>query len=256
MEGKNLLSEIVICIGAGISQLEYILNLKKMGYKVFCADKDRNAPGFEMANDYIISSTFDFEKTPRLILDKLGQNIKIKGVVAPCTGPPYRTLQIIKQMYGLPYMSKKIVSILLDKVLLRNELNKSGLSKIKIYNDYDEIKPDNFPIVKKPRFEGMGGKGVELFYDYNKYKKIYSNNKIDQKFVYEEFINGTELAVDAIWCNDKIHLINLGYNVFEKDKIIGSTSEVSKSIKRYIPILTRMLTELCKNFKFYLFKLF
>lgn len=244
------MNEIVICIGAGRSQLDYILNIRMMGYKVFCVDRNSDSPGFEIANDYIVTSTYDFEKTPRLILDKLGQNFKIIGAIAPCTGPPYRTLQITKKLYGLPFVREKFISILLDKVLLRNKFNELGLSKIKIYNNNDEIEKSHFPLVKKPRFDGMGGVGVELFLDYNQYRKMYSCNTIDQKYVYEELIYGTELAIDAIWSDNEIYIINIGYNIFEENKIIGSTSEPIESMKRYIPKLSQMLLKLCKYFNF------
>jgi len=238
--------EIVICIGAGYSQLPYIRELNKRGYNVFCVDQNEKAPGFELADDHVISSTFDYKNTLGLIAKRLGKSSNVVAAIAPCTGPPYRTLQEVRKQYGLSFTESESIDILLDKKKLRKKLNDLGCSNIPIYEP-DKLNNKFHPIVRKPRFGGMGGRGVQIIKNLKKYNKLSSINDIDEKYVNEYYIEGRELAIDAIWDGKSIRFMNLGWTLFDNklNEIIGSTSQSTKSIDDHQTFLIKCLEKFC-----------
>lgn len=243
MEDLRKENQIVICIGAGINQVPYIKDIISRGLKIICIDKDPNAPGFKFADKKIVSSTFDDINSPKLIKREM-KNYKIKGVIAPCTGPPFRTKQKVMKDLGLQFLDNKKTDILLDKKLLRDFCNSIKISKIQIFQ---KIEKKSFPLVKKPRFEGMGGKDVEIFYTIKEYLEKYPTLNIDNDFVYEKFICGKEVCVDAIWNGEKIIFLNLGWTLFEKEFsiLIGATSQRDDVLKKIESKIKQMLIDLC-----------
>lgn len=211
--------ESVICIGAGCSQLEYISRIKQMGYYLFCTDINPCAQGFKYADAKAQVSTFDVRTTIEVIKNRIELFDNIKAVIAPCTGEPFRTAQEVKKLLGMGSLSSDKVDILLDKLLMREYLNSIGCSDIKVYNHNPAIKKEIFPLVKKIRFGGMGGRGVEILTEEPK------EFAIENDFVYEQFIQGKELAVDVLWDTDKIVFISMGWTLFDSNLgiIIGAT---------------------------------
>lgn len=219
-------NQYIICIGAGNSQIPYIKKAKDLGYRVFCTDRNPEAPGFKVADGYVVSSTVDYVKTPGKILEKLSSS-HIKAVIAPCTGLPFKTEQEIKRLLKMPYVGKKETDILMDKLLLREHLNRIHCSQIDIYNDQKELNEHCFPLVEKPRFGGMGGRGITFFCSFESYKKSCPFSGRKQDYVCERYINGREIAADAVWDGKNIVFLSLGWTLFDVELgiIVGSTSQ-------------------------------
>ena len=218
-------NQYIICIGAGNSQVPYIKKAKGLGYRVFCTDRNPEAPGFKMADDYVVSSTVDYVETPCKILEKLPPS-HIKAVMAPCTGLPFKTAQGIKKLLKMPYLGERETDLLMDKLLLREHLNEIHCSQIDIY-DQKELDEHCFPLVEKPRFGGMGGRGITFFCSFESYKKNCPVSGCKQDYVRESYINGREIAADAVWDGKNIIFLNLGWTLFDVKLgiIVGSTSQ-------------------------------
>jgi predicted ATP-grasp superfamily ATP-dependent carboligase len=138
----------------------------------------------------------------------------------------------------------------MDKQLMREKLNTANLSKIELYNNEVSICDSMFPLVKKPRNDGMGGQGVEIFFTMEEYKNASATNTMDPKFVYEEFIEGPELAIDAIWDGKKVKFINLGWTLFHSQLgvPIGSTSQDDEEIEQLKPDIIVAIESICRAF--------
>lgn len=239
--------DTVICIGAGFSQLPYIEEVKKRGYHVICADRNPNSPGFELVDDYVVSSTFDYKKTPQLIFKGITDKDRIKSVIGPCTGPPFRTVQELRRLLGLRYYDYKTLNILLDKLYLRKYCNSIGCSDISTFNNRKILNSDCFPLVKKPRFGGMGGKNVEIYTLSDNFKKSIRSTEIEQKYVYEKFIYGREIVIDAIWNGNSIAFLNTGWQLFDTQLgiVIGSTCQDDYTLNRLNFKIKEILHKFC-----------
>ena len=77
----------VICLAAGKSQLVVIRKAKELGFSVIAVDRNPAAPGFQLADERIIASTY--ESVPILSeLDRFINEYDIAGVVNRSSGPP------------------------------------------------------------------------------------------------------------------------------------------------------------------------
>jgi len=242
--------DTVICIGAGNSQIPYLKEVKRRGCKLICADKNPESPGFKIADDYVVSSTFDYKNTPKLIMKKLKDKDKVKTVIAPCTGPPFKTAQEVRRILNLPCYPKDKLNILLDKLYLREYSNSIGCSNIEIFNDKNELSINCFPLVKKPRYGGLGGREVEFYLSLNDFIQKNHTLKIDQKFVYERLIYGKEIAIDAIWNGNSIVFFNMGWTLFDSETgiMIGSTSQSDLILDNLELKIKKVIYKFCSSF--------
>lgn len=239
----------VICLGAGYNQIQYLKEIhKNKKNKIICVDKNPKSKGFRYAKEKIICSTHDHYKILK-ILEKKFKKTNIINVIAPSTGNPYKTAQFLKKKYNLKYVEKKKVEILLDKTKLRRVLNNLKCSNIPLIKNIQVPKKNFTPIVKKPRFNGMGGKGVKIVKNFNNLKK--EKNLSNKTFTFERYIQGKELAVDFIWDKNKIKFLNAGWHIYNKknQKIVGATSQ--KIDTNIMNKLKNHLRKICKYFKFF-----
>ncbi len=243
------MTKSVICIGAGPSQLPYLKEIKRRGYSIICADMNPDAPGFAIADLHVISSTFDAKYTPERLAEIVPEEQVVIGAIAPCTGPPYRTLQQVRKKFGLPYTGEGMVDILLDKVLLRQRLNKLGCSDIDLYNAETELDDSPFPLIRKPRHDGMGSQGVEIFPEYYSFRRRSGGMEMDPSYVYEAYIAGRELAIDAIWDGKKITFLSMGWSLFDRELgvMVGSTAHRDRLTGELEPRISDMLTRFCTS---------
>jgi len=244
-----MMLDTVICIGAGFSQIPYIKEVKKRGYRVICADRNPNSLGFELVDDYVVSSTFDYIKTPQLIFKRIKDKDRIKSVIGPCTGPPFRTVQELRKLFDLPCYDYKTLNILLDKLYFRKYCNSIGCSNISVFNDKKILNSNCFPLVKKLRAGGMGGKEVELYNSLDDFRTINRSTEIEQKYVYEKLICGREIAVDAIWDGNSIVFLNTGWQLFDiqLDIIIGSTCQEDNDLRNLNYYVKEILHKFCRS---------
>lgn len=238
-------NQYIICIGAGNSQIPYIKKAKDMGYRVFCADRNPEAPGFKVADGYVVSSTVDYVKTPGKILEKVPFS-DIKAVIAPCTGLPFKTAQEMKKLLKMPYLGENETDILMDKLLLREHLNKIHCSQIDIY-DQKKLDEHCFPLVEKPRFGGMGGREITFFCSFESYKKNSPVSGRKQDYVRESYINGREIAADAVWDGKNIVFLSIGWTLFDVELgiIVGSTSQRDSLLDLIKNKVKEMLERFC-----------
>jgi hypothetical protein len=244
--------DAMFCVGAGRSQIPYIEKIKQMGYFVICADQNPYSEGFPLANVHLVVSTYDGNALISKIIEAaIEEDFNIVGVIAPCTGPPFKTRNMLRKYFSLRYYHNDTVNILLDKYLLRTELNKIKVSDITILHPLDEINSESFPLVKKPRFNGLGGKGVEKFRDINQYFNCIKNTSLDNDFVYESYINGPEFAIDAVWDGNKIIFLSIGWSFFERETgtMIGSSSESNLRLNIFTPVIEDYIERICHHFQ-------
>jgi hypothetical protein len=135
------------------------------------------------------------------------------------------------------------IDVLLDKTLLRTALNESGASKIRTGYELELI---GGPIVAKPRQNGMGGLGVKKFESYGT-ARIEAPHGIANSPHVEEWIVGQELAVDAVWSGQEIHLVRTGWALFDgMGQVVGTLYGASSLTHLSDPIM-QALQVFCKK---------
>ena len=193
-------------------------------------DKNLKSPGIKYSNQFLNYSIENYKKILNFIKSRKKQK-NIIGVISPCTGNSYLTMNLIKQSLGKKIITKENIKILLDKKKQRKFLNKTKLSSIKIINSKNNLSRF-LPLVIKPRVNGKGSIDVVFVKDSFTLKKNKKKIYNQKKFLTEKFINGKEFALDVVWDGKKIVYFNCGFTIFniKKNTIIGSTSHDTQEI--------------------------
>lgn len=226
----------VIVVGTGVSQLDYLYELKKREYRIIGADQDLDSVGQSVCDEFIESSTYDSVRTSQYLAD-VSRNMNVVGAIAPCTGPPYRTLNETKRLLGLPHLTEEVVDIVSDKYLMRRFLNEIGASDIRQPNhNHDTLV---FPTIAKPRCYGMGSVDVEIRND----RSMHCIDVESSGLTIEEYKIGREVAIDALWDGYEIVFLSLGWTLFEGDpgRIVGSTVSKSGELEEFRPVIVESL---------------
>lgn len=155
---------IVVSVGAGPLQYEFIERLKVRGYTVAAFGKGRNSSrAIELCDYFKEIDTSDSEEAVRW-LDSLGMPVIAAGSYAG--GVAIKTLQSISNHYNLPTAIHEDLIVGMNKIEQQAVYEKYGLSNIPTFsgeNIKDNIRliNENAEYIIKP-LVGRGSSGVEL----------------------------------------------------------------------------------------------
>ncbi len=113
-----------LVVGAGELQTGLILAAKNMGLKVYASDKNPEAPGFTYADESIIADTMNPQET----LDALLQKTDSLDGVATAGTDASAAVALIAEHFSLPGHSRESVLAATDKIIMRQKLEKAGVS--------------------------------------------------------------------------------------------------------------------------------
>lgn len=87
----------VLMLGGSRLQLPAIIAAKKFGFEVICADHDPDAPGFEIADDWSLTSTLDVDGVYELAASK-----RVSYIITSTSDAPVRVAALVSERLGLP----------------------------------------------------------------------------------------------------------------------------------------------------------
>lgn len=210
----------ILVVGGGAYQVPLIKRIRELGYKVYCVDRDENAPGFEFANGYrAIDVTNEIECL------EYAKKLGIDGVMTYGATVTLSTVSYIGQKMGLPAPKYETAEISRNKYKIKKRLYDFGLN---IFGEFfNMIFPDNgenhrftFPCVVKPS-DGSGSRGVSIVRKkdelYAAVKNAYANARYGEIYV-ESFIDGDEYSVEAFVCGGQTYIYVIVKTTFERDE--------------------------------------
>lgn len=215
----------VISIGAGPSQVPYISLLKNWGYKVIATDRNPYAPGFALADAFVVASTYDAEGTLRELQPYLGGG-PVKAVISRTTGEPLRTENYVASKLGLPSLAMEQVERLLHKGHLRAGLNSVAVRPLRYAVltggvDPTQIAEDvGYPLVVKPATGGMGGRGVTRVDELAGLMPAVQTacrESLNSDVLLEQFVEGEEVNITGLLYNGELKFFVTGHSLFEPD---------------------------------------
>ena len=199
---KNLL-----VLGGGEKQVPIIQKAKQLGYYVVICDYFSNPPGKLYSDVHYRISTFDYE----MVLD-VARKEHIDGIVTN-SEPVLHVMAKLTDELKLPSVTGRVISLFLEKNLMRDHLEKYGLNTVRykscknIEEAIDFFRSMNRKLIMKPT-DSSDSKGVYTVNseeDINKYFAMSQNvNRRKQNVLLEDYIDGCEFSVDGI-CIDGRH---------------------------------------------------
>ena len=211
MKGKCKETINAVVIGASKDSIYAIKKAKNMNIMVFALDGNAKAEGLKYADKSIVVDIDNIDEIYR-VLDQLTPDV----VVPVPIGRYLTSIGAVNDCYGLRGISQKAANLCTDKhsfhsVLSQNQMRHAEHILISRGDTCDSICIDklNFPVVVKPRY-GSGSRAVMIYGDANELKNsFFASLPLDEDFVVEDFINGTEYGVDAAIINGNLNLILL-----------------------------------------------
>ena len=216
-----------IVLGASRDQIYLIKNIHKLNYKTIVFDKNKNSPGFKIAN---LSFAIDFKNYKKVIikLNQLKKKSKIhyQGIITMGCDVPYIISRIAKE-FNLQKNSLKSSLVSENKYLMKKLFTKANIRTAK-YSILKNLKQaENFwnknkckGVILKP-VDNSGSKGVQLLVSKNQLKnafEIVKNNTKKKYFIIEEFLDGPQLSTESIIYKNKIYTPGLSHREYKDIK--------------------------------------
>ncbi|MDC3245780.1 hypothetical protein OAU02_01450 [Candidatus Pseudothioglobus singularis] len=194
-----MLNDVIICLGAGNAQLPLIIKANETGYPVVTIDQNPKAPGFDLAIEKIIISTYE-DTLVISRLEELQSKYNYIGIVARTSGPALYTASAIANHFNLPGLSSEIVPLATKKSRLRKfcEINNLPFPKGLMVSYLNELTEKiNLPVIVKPDLPLVGKKEVKLINTHDQLEesiRLARQASFDNKVEIEEFIEGFDVG--------------------------------------------------------------
>lgn len=201
-------------IGGTTPHIELILNLKRRGYHVILIDYLESPPAITVADEHIRESTLSGEKVL-----KIAQQRNADLVISACIDQANLTAAYVAEKLDLPAPYKYEVAVnvtnklRMKKLMFENDIPTSKYIQVRSIKEVDSHGLQ-FPVIVKP-VDSNGSKGVRRAEDQTQLKGFFHEaikfSRLGEALI-EEFIEGTEIGIDAYISNGKATII------FSKDR--------------------------------------
>lgn len=200
---------VAIILGGTYPHKKLIHLLKRRGYYTVLVDYLEYSPAMEDADEHIRESTLDKEK----VLD-IARKLKACLIISTCIDQANVTACYVGEELGLPipYSYRTALSVT-DKIKMKSlfMLNNIPTAAYSYVSNVDECDAINlkYPLIVKPS-DSNSSKGVVRVENpvelKHKVAEAISISRNSQAII-EEFIEGIEIAFDAVVHNNKVDLI-------------------------------------------------
>jgi len=158
------MSKTILIVSGGIEAVAGIRVAKDMGLHVVVSDMNPNAPGFAVADDRILASTYDVAATVAAATD-FHRNVRpIDGVICIASDVPL-TVASVAAALGLPGIPVAAARLATDKLAMKQRFAADGVpipwfSPVESTNHLRQlVMQHGFPLVLKP-VDSRGSRGV------------------------------------------------------------------------------------------------
>lgn len=205
MTQKTLL---IVC--GGIEATHGIARAKEMGLHVVVSDKNPDAPGFALADDRIIASTYDADGTTHAARTYARTVRPIDGVICIGADVPL-TVATVAQKLELPGISLESARLATDKLAMKRAFAAAGVA-IPWFSPVESadhllriVKGRCRNLVVKP-VDSRGGRGVQRLNSGVDIALAYErakNQSPTSRVMVEEFLDGPQVSTESIMLDGK-----------------------------------------------------
>ncbi len=188
-----------LVLAGGFPQIALIKELQSRGIFVVLADWNKEPVAKKYADKYYQASTLDVDAIKNIATEE-----KVDFVLTVCTDQALHTVAKVSEELGLPcYIDYKTALNVTNKQYMKDVFVKNGIPTARhiIIDEFDEnaVEGFRFPLIVKP-VDCNSSKGVVKVTDKALLKSVFESSKNlsrTKTAIIEEFIEGTELSVDA-----------------------------------------------------------
>jgi biotin carboxylase len=239
-----ILAKTLLVISGGEEAVPGINRAKEMGLFVIVSDRNPNAPGIQIADDYIIADTYNIQDNIDLAL-AYNKNIRrIDGVICIAADIPL-TVASVAAALGLPGIPISAAQLASDKVIMKNRLGESGISipwyqQIRSLNELEKIiQSRGYPLVLKP-VDSRGARGVFVLEEGLEIANLFDKSigySPSKTLIVEEYIEGPQASTEGLIVDGELYPIGFAdrnYEYLEKfsPNIIENGGSAPTSLSR------------------------
>lgn len=213
----------LLIISGGIEAKPGILLAKQMGFYTVVCDGNTKAPGLLLADDQIISSTYDVKQTLEAAV-KYNNNVrKINGVMSIASDVPLTVASIAHEL-NLPSIPLNTAKLAIDKLSMKEKFLAESIPipwfvEVKSPQDLNmfinKMKP---PLIIKP-VDSRGARGVQLIKSELVNNDLLFNNALQhspsKRVMLERFLAGPQLSTESLVVNTVSHTIGFSDRNYE-----------------------------------------
>lgn len=202
----------VLVLGATIANSDSIQSIKSGGYETHVLDGNKNAPGFEYADKF---ECIDISDKNKVLEYARNNNI---GAIIPLNEFATPSSCYASERLGLRGPSSLSAACGTDKGLMRDVWRLNNISQptyiVFEKNSFNYLNIDtlDYPLIIKPTLTGGGGRGISIIESKNSLKDSFqhaSKFSLNDRYILEDFISGTELTIDGYMYDSKFYLTAL-----------------------------------------------
>jgi biotin carboxylase len=199
----------ILQLGAGTLMIQSVIELKKLGFSMFLADQNPDAPAYPFSDCY---RAFDI-KNPEHV-KQYAIDIKADVIIAVNEAGVYSAAKASQDL-GLKNHKPESVKYFTDKGHMREKWKSEDLSQPNfiVVNSWKRIKKAiddiGLPIILKPCLN-WGSKGISLISEQDKIEEAINFAKnfcINERYIIEEFIPGKEMTIEGIVQNTELSIL-------------------------------------------------
>ena len=200
-----LMPKNLLVVGGGIEAVPGLERAKQMGLQLVVSDRDPKAPGFAVADDRLLASTYDIQGTVAAARRYHREVRRFDGVMCIASDIP-RTVAAVAADLGLPGISEESARLSSDKLDMKLKFRRDGVpvpwfSLVESAAMLKEIVISRgFPLVIKP-VDSRGARGVLRLteaVDLNWAYEFSASQSPSGRVMVEEFLDGPQISTESI----------------------------------------------------------
>lgn len=220
MEGRE--ARTVCIVGAGAEAADGIAVARRMGLHVLASDADPEAPGFALAHDRILASTYDVEATVAAVSDYHRCVRRIDGVLCIASDVP-QTVAHVARSVGAPGLSPESAHLASDKLAMKERFAARGVEipEFAPVSDARElgdlVARHGHPLVIKP-VDSRGARGVlrlepgiDLAWAWDFARRHSPTGRV----MIERFLAGPQVSTESLVVDGTVHTVGMSDRNYE-----------------------------------------
>jgi biotin carboxylase len=195
----------LLVVSGGIEAVPGIRRARELGLFVVVSDKDPEAPGFALADDCLLASTYDAEATTAVALRYHREVRPLDGVICVAADVPL-TVASVAAALGLPGIAPDAARLATDKVAMKQALARHGVP-IPWFAEVDSpahlqalVAEQGLPLVIKP-VDSRGARGVQMLAAGMDLALAYEQARVHSatgRVVLERYLDGPQVSTESL----------------------------------------------------------
>ena len=206
----------LLVVSGGTEAVAGILRARELGLHVVVSDASLAAPGFAVADDTIVASTYDVAETVAAARRYHEQTRAIDGVICIASDVPLTVASVAADL-GLPGIPIESARLATDKLAMKQQFDAAGISVpwfhlVESRNELEALINDRgLPAVLKP-VDSRGARGVLLLTEGIDLGWAYATSRAQSpsgRLLLEQYLHGPQISTESLVIGGRAHTIGL-----------------------------------------------